>query len=306
MNRRSLSTTLFLVTAGLIFSGLFSSCIKEDFLKDENGDYVTDSLGHKVPDGSSIIYLTQEIPDINLFIPDILLKNMDQIGALHFGTEPPRIDGMFVADSLTPYKIMFTPGSPYHNIEEGKPIGSGYSLTFSNQLWSVMKLRYSRLCQITDDIFYYECSTDDSTHQIIENHLEMFKADSVTPPYFKADNFNVEEFQNTYLIGDAPYFTIFFYQVVRNEITTQLPFEPKDFHPILANVISGKYNKYEDGTPYITEFYWGRQCIGYINTGNALNMAINQGIQPSFGDAWICNNSGMPVYFVNPETTDNE
>lgn len=305
MNRRSLSTTLFLVTAGLIFSGLFSSCIKEDFLKNENGDYVTDSLGHKVPDGSSIIYLTQEIPDINLFIPDILLKNMNQIGALHFGTEPPKIDGKFMADTLSIYKTLFMPGSHYQNFVDGKPIGGGYGFTLSNQLWSVTSLSYSKRCQI-DNMFFYECSTDDSTHQILKDNLEMFKANSVTPPYFKGDNFNVEEFQNTYLIGDAPYFTIFFYQVVRIEITTQLPFEPKDFHPILANVISGKYNKYEDGTPYITEFYWGRQCIGYINTGNTLNMAINQGIQPSFGDAWICNNSGMPVHFVNPETTDNE
>lgn len=306
MKRRSLSTTLILVTAGLFLSNLFSSCLKEDYLKNENGEYVTDSLGNKIPSDSTIIYITQEIPDINKFMPDTLLKYMNKREAIHYGTEPPKIDGLFMADSMFVTKTIFMPESHYHNIAEDIPIGSSYGLTFSNQLWSVLNCEYSRLLQPAENIYYYECSDDDSTYQLLHANFDKFKAYDMTPEYFKDDNFNTAEFKNTYIIGTKPYFTMFFYQVLRNEITISLPFTPKDFRPIIANIISGKYNESADGIDYISEFFWGRQCIGYIKTGDVLNTAIEQGLQPYYGDAWICNNSNMPVYRVIIENTDNE
>ena len=40
MKRRSFSTTLVLVTAGLFLSVFFSSCLKEEYLKNEDGEGV--------------------------------------------------------------------------------------------------------------------------------------------------------------------------------------------------------------------------------------------------------------------------
>lgn len=306
MKRRSLSTTLVLVTAGLFLSNFFSSCLKEEYLKNENGEYVTDSDGNKIPSDSTIIYITQEIPDINKFMPDTLMKCMNTLGALHYGTEPPKIDGLFMADSMFVLKTKFMPESHYQNIVEGIPIGSSYGLEFVGQLWSVLNCNYSRLMQPAPNIYYYECSDDDSTYHILHGNFEKFKEYSMTPQYFSSDSFNTDEFKHTYIIGTRPYFTMFFYQVLRNEIPVTLPFTPKDFRPIIANIVSGKYNKDENGLEYITEFVWGRQCIGYIKTGDVLDTAIAQGLQPYYGDAWICNNSGMPVYRSIIESTENE
>lgn len=304
MKRRSLSTTLILVTAGLFLSGIFSSCLKEEFQKNENGEYVTDSLGNKIPSDSTIIYITQEIPDINKFMPNTLLKHMDSMHAVHYGTEPPKIDGLFMADDMFVKKTIFMPESNYQNIAEGFPIGSSYGLTFSNQLWSVLNCDYSRLLQLSLSVYYYECSDDDSTYHLLHSNFDRFKEFNTTPQYFKEDGFNTSEFRNTYIIGTKPYFTMFFYQVLRNEITISLPFTPNDFQPIMANIVSGKYNKDDDGTEYISNFVWGRQCIGYIKSGDVLNTVIEQGLQPYYGDAWICNNSDIPVYRVILE--DNE
>lgn len=307
MKRRSLSTTLILVTVSLFLSNFFSSCLKEEFQKNENGEYVTDSLGNKIPSDSTIIYITQEIPDINKFMPNTLLKHMDSMGALHYGTRPPKIDGHFMADTLFILKTILMPESHYHNImAEGDPRPGKYGLTYQNQLWSVLNCEYSQLRQITSTQYYYECSTDDSTYHILHANFDKFKEYEMTPSYFKDENFNTDEFKNTYIIGNDSCFTSFFYQVIRNEIPVALPFTPKDFRPIIANIISGKYNKNENGLEYITEFFWGRQCIGYINTGIDLDKAIAQGLQPYYGDTWICNNSGMPVYRIITESTDNE
>lgn len=306
MKRRSLSTMLVLVTAGLFLLSFFNSCLKEEFQKNSEEEYLTDSLGNKIPSDSTIIYITQEIPDINKFMPDTLLKYMNKKGALHFGTEPPKIDGFFKADSMFVLSTMFMPQSNYHNITEGIPVGSGYGFTFSGQLWSVLNCDYSRLLQPSSTIYYYECSNDDSTYHILHDNFEKFKEQETTPPYFMNDDFNTDEFRNTYMIGNKPYFTLFFYQVLRNEIPVSLPFTPNDFRPIIANIISGKYNKSADGLDYISEFFWGRQCIGYIETGDVLNLAITNGFQPYYGDAWICNNSGMPVHRIITEPTDNE
>ena len=306
MKRRSLSTTLILVSAGLFLSSIFCSCLKEEFLKNEDGEYVTDTLGNKIPNDSTIIYITQEIPDINKFMPDTLLKYMNKIGALHYGTEPPKIDGSFMADSVFVLKTIFMPQSTYHNIVEGIPIGSNYGLTFSGQVWSVMNSEYSRLLQPAPTMYYYEHSDDDSTYHILNANFNKFKEYEMTPQYFKDGNFNTDEFKNTYIIGNRPYFTMFFYQVLRNELPVSLPFTPKDFQPIIANIISGKYNESADGHNYISEFVWGRLCIGYIKTGDVLNTAIAQGLQPYYGDAWICDNRNMPVYQIIIESTENE
>lgn len=307
MKRHSFSTTLVLVTAGLFLSVFFSSCLKEEYLKNEDGEYVTDSLGNKIPSDSSIIYITQEIPDINKFMPDTLLKYMNKQGALHYGTEPPKIDGLFMADTLFILKTILMPESHYHNsMAEGSLRPGKYGLTYQNQLWSVLNCEYSQLRQITSTQYYYECSTDDSTYHILHANFDKFKEYETTPSYFKDENFNTDEFKNTYIIGKNPYFTMFFYQVIRNEIPVPLGLDPSNFQAIIANIVSGKYNKDANGTEYISEFFWGRQCIGYINTGIDLDKAIEQGFQPYYGDAWICNNSNMPVYRVLIETSDNE
>lgn len=310
MKRRSLRTTLVLVTAGFFLSGIFSSCLKEEFQKNENGEYVTDSLGNKIPSDSTIIYITQEIPDINKFMPDSLLKYMNQLGALHYGTEPPKIDGLFRADSLLVVKTVFMPesqyGGPYGLHENDLRLGD-YELTFRNQLWSVLNCDYSQFFDpIPSVYYYYECSTDDSTYHILHSNFDKFKEYETTPAYFKDESFNTDEFKNTYIIGTKPYFTMFFYQVVRNEIPPEVTYHPNDFHPIIANIISGKYNKTADGQVYISDFVWGKQCIGYLKSGNALDLAINGGYYAYYGDTWICNNSGKNIYRIITEPTDNE
>ena len=307
MKRRSLKTTFILVTAGFFLSGIFSSCLKEEYLKDANGEYVLDSLNHKIPNDSTIIYITQEIPDINKFMPDTLLKYMNILEALHFGTEPPKIDGQFLADSLFTQKMVLMPDRPgeeYHNFHEGDLRQGKYNFEFKNQLWSVLNCNYF---QFRPQPFnYYELSTDDSTYHILKDNFDKFKEFSPTPNYFKDGNFNTDEFKNTYVIGSSPYFTMYFYQVVRNEIPVSIRIDHPDFHPIIANIISGKLNKKPDGTDYISNFVWGRQCIGYVYTGEVLEKAIRYGSQFFYGDVWICNNSGKPVSHYDNEPTDNE
>lgn len=309
MKRHFLGTTLVLIAASLFLSVLFNSCLKEEYLKDENGEYVTDPLGNKVPNDSTIIYITQEIPNINEFMPDTLLYHMNRMGALHFGTEPPRIEGQFLADSIFAAKTIFIPGSPYHSIVEGSRILGDYHFKLYDQIWSVLKCDFTRPYVLTPTAYYNECATDDSTHNSLNDHLDIFKALEKTPPYFKTDDFDANEFGNTYLIGTSPYFTIFFYQVLRNEYPVVLPIgiSPNDFHLILANIISGKLRKDAEGETYIDEFTWGRQCLGYLRSGNTLEQAILNGYQPCRGDAWICTNSGKPLRLsITEPTTDNE
>ena len=231
-------------------------------------------------------------------MPDTLLKYMNKFGAIHYGTEPPKIDGSFMADSLYATHTILMPQSNYHSIVAGSLVKGNYGIEFRDQLWSVLNCNYTRLYPLSSTIYFYECSTDDSTYHIIHDNFEKFKSFGMTPSYFKDDNFNTDEFKNTYIIGSKPYFTMFFYQVQRNEIPSDVQYSPIDFHPIIANIVSGKYTKNADGTDYISEFIWGRQCLGYINSVPALDIAIEGGYQPYYGDAWICNNSGKDVYRV--------
>ena len=71
---------------------LFSSCMKND------------------PENNSTVYYGyQQIPNINEYMPQRLLKAMNDQHLLHFGDEPPKIEGCYLADSIYRFAVIKVP-----------------------------------------------------------------------------------------------------------------------------------------------------------------------------------------------------
>ena len=74
---------LFQIILFLVGTALLSSCMKDD---PENNE--------------TVFYGHQQIPNINEFMPRELLLVMDSLHCLHYGEEPPKLEGSFKASDL--------------------------------------------------------------------------------------------------------------------------------------------------------------------------------------------------------------
>lgn len=273
---------------------LFSSCMKNDPAKND-----------------TVYYGYQQIPNINEFMPrplldamDIQINNQDTLhGLLNYGDEPPRIEGIFVANDIVKTNVICVPGSTWiHQLNPTGGITGTRVFEFQEQHKGIAKLHYLFHNNGTP----VEESFTDTTYAKMKNHLDDFIADSISPIYFKTQRPSVDQVFNTiYIIGNAPKFTIFFYEARRPRGHAQ------DFDPIYANIITGEVDKEEvthivvdtvhhtsdtivEVKSVIKNFKWGTEAMSYYKNLNTLNTLLNMSpaLYPRKGEIMIVKNDG--------------
>lgn len=255
----------------------------------------TDSIvsNDSITPGGAII-----VPEIYSFMPGTLLNLFGEEN-IHQGDTPPDITGSWLADSLYITQVALSESSNYHNIFPGMPLGDTY-FTFHDFGQNKLKTAYSILMKPAYTFQYLEYSDMDSTQYLIENHSDLMINNPLLPSCFQDNNFDFNLLNKAYIIGADDQFTVYFYDVTLLQISEYLPFNPKDFQPVSAKIISGKALRDQNGNVTgIADFRVGQEVVGYVKDGNALQISIQQGLQPTPGDAWIKTNQGIDL---TPET----
>ena len=118
------------------------------------------------------------------------------------------------------------------------------------------------------------------------------------PSCFRDNSFDFSLLGKAYVIGADDQFTVFFYDMVLNQISEDLPFLLTNYYPVSAKIISGKALRDQNGNiTGIADFRAGQEVVGYVNDGNALQISIQQGYQPTPGDAWIKTNQDIDLIY---------
>ncbi len=256
--KRHLISTMFIL-GGL---ALFTSCLKDD--PANNG---------------TVFYGHQQIPNINEFMPQELLEAIGN-NRLYFGDEPPRIEGSYTTDNTNVTRVIRIPESNWMR-PEGVIDGYRYFKFFEQHL-GIAKLNYLyynyQSAQGSLEISEIERSRNDSTFALINEYYDLFAADTLAPVYFEDEHVNKDVFNTVYIMGKDPYFTIYYYDIIHTHL----------FHPLKANIISGKIDKeyiVETDTvtgitdtivkPVIKNFVWGIENMIYFKGGHILDMLLN-------------------------------
>ena len=279
---------LFLILLSLVLVGGMTSCLKDD-------------------SKSTVIYGSQEIPDINIFIPHHLIEYMGN-GRIHYGDEPPRISGNYQINDLVYQQVSYWNGIPHaHPPYENNTAGNFY-FTLFDQTKGIISSKYSSIKPLTlpdGTIYsqYEEISNPDSTYAFFKNSFEPIASCPDRPVYFSGDDYDKNDFKHGYIIGDGSNFTIFYYDMAINIYADNWP-TTRNKPTITANIISGKAVKYFELTPNVNDstrfdtvwknridnFCWGREIVGYPRGNNGIDAA---------GDAYIITNNGAPIYPVD-------
>ncbi len=279
MKKHLLRALLF--TCGLLF---LCSCLKDD-----------------PKNNSTVYYGFQKIPNINEFMPQRLLKAMDSLHCLHYGDEPPKIEGKFMADAviIDSYIVLDSLWMPHAG---PMPVIDYYE--FYNQHKGIAKLHFKRPYLSSNGTpFYIESSISDTTYSIINqgNNYNLFLDDSIAPSYFSNGYSSKDDFNTIYIMGKDPYFTIYYYEVRNLSSKTE---------PLNAIIISGKMgsetvimsdtiNHTTDTIvrPVIQNFRLGLQNMLYYKKDSpAYSIYVNNGSLPLPGDVLILTNSTNLTY----------
>ena len=267
--------TLFAVLLLLI------SCKQEPLPDNPNGN----------DDDNNIV----SIPEISDFMPATLLNLFGEEN-IHQGNTPPDITGSWLADSLCITEIVLSESSNYSNLFPGTPLSDTY-FTFHDFGQNTLETEYFIAHNIAS-YSYTECSNMDTTAFLLKEHENLIINNSLLPSCFQTNNFDFSLFDKAYIIGADDQFTVYFYDIVLNLIPEDLPFLPTNFYPISAKIISGKALRDQDGNiTGIADFRAGQEVVGYVNNSGSLNIAIQQGIQPTPGDAWIKTNQDIDLTY---------
>lgn len=237
-------------------------------------------------------------PDIHDFMPSTLLNLFGEEN-IHQGNTPPDITGSWLADSLCITEIVLSESSNYNNLFPGMLISDTY-FTFRDFGQDNLKTAYFILMNPALNFQYLEYSDMDSTALILQNHADIMISSPILPSYFQDNSFDFNLLSKAYIIGADDQFTVYFYEIILNQIPENLPFFINDFQPVSAKIISGKALRDQNGNVTgIADFRVGQEVVGYVKDGNALQISIQQGLQPTPGDAWIKTNQGIDL---TPET----
>ena len=275
---------LKLALLAIAVTGCLTSC-----LKDEN---------------TTVLYSSQQIPDINFFMPSSLLQVMGNEN-LHFGDEPPRISGTFYADRIVTRKASFIDTTmTTHNVIVGNPQVSSY-FHIHDQHKGILKCEYSAPRPGTDVV---ELSRTDSTYAHMRNTAAPLIDSPYKPSYFDAP-LNYDDFHQAYIMGKGNDFTIYYYETLINYVPPTSFVPVNNFYPLVANIISGTLDTrtviVQDTVNHTTDtvqeqiiknFIWGKENMGYFSNNPMLPLFIEQGFQPKPGDAWYNDNSSRDVY----------
>lgn len=199
MKKHSIRTLLLL--AGIT---LLSSCLKQE-------PDVTDR---------TIFYGHQWIPDINEFMPQRLLKAFGNEN-LHYGDNPPRMEGNYLSQQRETYTFSIVDESQWEP-PMPTPASDIYFRIFEQHVGKA-QLVFSF---VTDAV--HQASTE-STAAHMKNGMETFATDTIAPSYFQEKKHNLDDFGTIYIMGDAPYFTAYYYEI---RDTKELP--------LYAIILSGK------------------------------------------------------------------
>ena len=256
----------------------------------------TDSIvsNDSITPGGAII-----VPEIYSFMPGTLLNLFGEEN-IHQGDTPPDITGSWLADSLYITQVALSESSNYHSLVPGVPLSTDTYFSFHDFSQNKLKTAYFILMNPALNFQYLEYSDMDSTQYLIENHSDLMINNPLLPSCFQDNNFDFNLLNKAYIIGADDQFTVYFYDVTLLQTSEDFPFNPKDFQPVSAKIISGKALRDQNGNVTgIADFRVGQEVVGYVKDGNALQISIQQGLQPTPGDAWIKTNQGIDL---TPET----
>ena len=256
----------------------------------------TDSIvsNDSITPGGAII-----VPEIYSFMPGTLLNLFGEEN-IHQGDTPPDITGSWLADSLYITQVALSESSNYHNLVPGVPLSTDTYFSFHDFSQNKLKTAYFILMNPALNLQYLEYSDMDSTQYLIENHSDLMINNPLLPSCFQTNNFDFSLFDKAYIIGADDQFTVYFYDIVLNQIPENSPFPVNNFYPVSAKIISGKALRDQNGNiTSIADFRAGQEVVGYVKDGNALQILIQQGLLPTPGDAWIKTNQGIDL---TPET----
>lgn len=230
--------------------GFLSSCMKND---PENNE--------------TVFYGYQQIPNINEYMPRSLLLAMGE-NSIHFGDEPPKIEGFYIADSTYSVESFFAPESNWVG-RYGLILGTR-EFDFNEQHVGTSGMDY----KFYINTLGVEKSTTDTTSRIMKNYLEAFINDTISPAYFKNPQNNFKVFDKVYIIGKDSKFTIYYYDI---RLSIQQSQVLGQYLPLYANIISGRVEKVEvvetdtvSGTTttieknVIRDFKWGMETMRYL------------------------------------------
>ena len=270
---------LFQVVLFLAGMTLFTSCLKND---PENNE--------------TVFYGHQHIPNINEFMPQRLLEAFGN-EYLHYGDEPPKIEGSYKADCLDLYKKVIGENSAYM-IELG-PLAYTAYFNFTEQHMGIAQIEFKAPHGDPEHPeyggYFCEYSSNDTTYHLIKDNIGHFTNDTIAPSYFKNGIYTRDDFQTVYIMGTDPYFTAYFYEIRRISSMTQ---------PLNAVIISGRMaekitvvtdtvNHRVDTIvqPVIKDLRWGIETMKYYKEGSTLEQLLRFGYLPNSGDALVIKNT---------------
>lgn len=274
MKKHLLKMVLFIASMTL-----FTSCLKDEPKSNE-----------------TVYYAYQHIPNINEFMPQRLLEAFGD-NYLYYGDEPPRVEGSYKADNLDLYKKILGENSAYM-IELG-PLAYTAYFKITEQHKGIAQLEFKAPHGDPEHPeyggYFCEYSSNDSTYYYIKNDIERFTTDTIAPSYFKNDSYSHGDFQTVYIMGNDPYFTIYFYEIRSISSRTQ---------PLNAVIISGRMaeetviitdtvtQRTDTITkPVIKDLRWGIETMKYYKEGPTLAQLLRFGYLPNSGDALVIHNT---------------
>lgn len=255
---------------------LFTSCLKDD------------------PDSNPTVYYAyQQIPNINEFMPQRLLYAFGN-EYLNFGDEPPKMEGIFVADDIMIDTVSKVPSSTWMQTPTSIPMTQYFE--FYEQHKGIAKMRFlAPHGQPGAYDYYMERSSTQTTDSIMEIHKEAFVNDSISPIYFKEGKLTSDDFRTVYIMGEDPYFTVFYYDV--RDIKSKA-------EPLNAVIFTGKLEKETivvndtvNNTsqtiekPVIKDLRWGIQTMKYCQETASISQIIHFGFLPTPGDLMVIHNA---------------
>ena len=272
MKKHLYRTILFLCGAFLL-----ASCLKDD-----------------PKNNSTVYYAYQQIPNINEFMPQRLLYAFGNEN-LHFGDEPPKIEGVFVANDVWVTDVVKVPSSPWMQPSDNSIPNPQY-FEFYEQHKGIAKMKFrSPKGQIGQYDYFLEQSSTDRTDSVMRHNTTQFVEDTISPIYFKMDKLESRDFNTVYIMGEDPYFTVFYYEVrdikSKGEPLNAVIFTGKMDKEI--TVVNDTVNHTTDTVvkPVIKDLRWGMQTMKYFQESASISQIIRLGFLPTPGDVIMLRNT---------------
>lgn len=241
----------------------------------------------------TVYYAYQQIPNINEFMPQRLLYAFGNEN-LHFGDEPPKIEGVYVADDVWVTAVDTVPSSTWMQ-PANNSIPNPQYFEFYEQHKGIAKMRFrSPKGQVGQYDYFLENSSTDRTDSIMSSNSSRFVEDTISPIYFKQGKLESRDFNTVYIMGEDPYFTVFYYEVrdikSKGEPLNAVIFTGKMDKEI--QVVNDTVNHTTDTIvkPVIKDLKWGMQTMMYCQESASISQIIRLGFLPTPGDHIILRN----------------